>query len=85
MSAKTPVVSTNVGGIPEVITDGVEGYLVDKSKPEALANALKRYIKEPKLIIEHGENSRNKVLNNFNEINMVNAYLQQYKSLVKGQ
>ncbi|GAA0818093.1 hypothetical protein GCM10009111_20370 [Colwellia asteriadis] len=85
MSAKTPVVSTNVGGIPEVITDGVEGYLVEKSNPEALAQALKRYIKQPELIIEHGENARNKVLTNFNETNMVNAYLQQYKTLVKGQ
>lgn len=85
MSAKTPVVSTNVGGIPEVITDGVEGYLVEKSNPKALAKALKRYILQPELIIEHGENARNKVLTNFNEINMVNAYLQQYKTLVKGQ
>lgn len=85
MSAKTPIVSTKVGGIPEVITDGVEGYLVEKSNPIALATALKRYIKEPELIIEHGENARNKVLTNFNEINMVNAYLQQYKLLVKGQ
>lgn len=85
MSAKTPVVSTNVGGIPEVITDGMEGFLVDKSNPEALANAMKRYIKQPELIIEHGENARSKVLTNFNEINMVNAYLQQYKALVKGQ
>jgi sugar transferase (PEP-CTERM/EpsH1 system associated) len=85
MSAKTPVVSTSVGGIPEVITNGVEGYLVEKSNSRALANALKRYIQNPELIIEHGENARNKVLNNFNEINMVNAYLQQYKLLVKGQ
>ena len=85
MSASTPVVSTAVGGIPEVIDDCVDGFLVEKSNPEALAAAMKRYIDNPKLIIEHGHNARNKILNKFNEKHMVQAYLEQYKALVKGQ
>lgn len=79
MSAKTPVVSTNVGGISEVVADGVEGYLVEKSNPVALAKALKNYICQPELIIEHGENARLKVLSKFNEKNMIDAYLYQYR------
>lgn len=84
MSAKTPVVSTRVGGIPEVIDDGIDGYLVEKGNSEALANGLLKYIEDSELITEHGENARNKVLTKFNEKHMVHAYLKQYKALIKG-
>jgi len=84
MSAKTPIVSTRVGGIPEVVEDSKEGFLVDKNDAEALAQALLNYINQPELIIAHGENAREKVLKQFNEKHMVQAYLEQYKALVKG-
>ena len=82
MSAKTPIVSTNVGGIPEVVENGKEGFLVDKSNAAALAQGLLHYIEQPELILEHGENARAKVLKQFNEKHMVQAYLEQYKALV---
>ncbi len=84
MSAKTPIVATRVGGIPEVVEEAKEGFLVDKSNAEALAEGLLHYINQPELIIEHGENARAKVLNKFNEKHMVQAYLEQYKALTKG-
>ena len=84
MSAKTPIVATRVGGIPEVVEDAKEGFLVDRSDSAALAQGLLRYINQPELILEHGENARVKVLKNFNEKHMVQAYLQQYKALIKG-
>jgi sugar transferase (PEP-CTERM/EpsH1 system associated) len=84
MSAKTPIVATRVGGIPEVVEDSKEGFLVDKNNAEALAQGLLNYINQPELILEHGENARAKVLKKFNEKHMVQAYLEQYKALVKG-
>lgn len=84
MSARTPIVATRVGGIPEVVEDSKEGFLVDKSNAAALAQGLLNYINHPELIAEHGENARAKVLNKFNEKHMVQAYLEQYKTLVKG-
>lgn len=44
-----PVVSTAVGGIPEAITDGVEGLLVPARDPEALAAAITRIVEDPAL------------------------------------
>ncbi len=84
MSASTPIVATNVGGIPEVVESGHEGYLVEKSNAEALALAIKKYIDKPDLIAKHGKNARAKVLNKFNEKHMVQAYIEQYQALVKG-
>ena len=84
MSGKTPIVATRVGGIPEVVDDAKEGFLVEKSNPAALANGLLRYINQPELIVKHGDNARAKVLKKFNEKHMVQAYLEQYKALIKG-
>src|SRR5207244_3581755 len=39
-AARVPVVATAVGGTPEVITDGVSGYLVPAGDPAALARRI---------------------------------------------
>ncbi len=43
-----PMISTNVGGLPEVIADGKTGYLVEKENPEQLAEAILKYYNENK-------------------------------------
>lgn len=41
-----PVVTTNVGGLPEVVKDGCTGYLVPPADPAALADAVRRFFQE---------------------------------------
>jgi glycosyltransferase involved in cell wall biosynthesis len=45
MSAGLPVVASAVSGVPEAIHDGVEGLLVEPSRPTALADAIARFVK----------------------------------------
>src|SRR5688572_1488635 len=49
MAAGTPVVSTRVSGIPELVDDGREGLLVRERDPVALAAALARLLSDPDL------------------------------------
>jgi glycosyltransferase involved in cell wall biosynthesis len=55
MARRKPVVATVVGGIPEVIQDGVSGLLVPPSDPDALATALIRLARSPSLRSRLGE------------------------------
>jgi glycosyltransferase involved in cell wall biosynthesis len=45
----TPIVATSVGGVPQVITDGINGLIVPPGDPVALADALERVASDPGL------------------------------------
>jgi glycosyltransferase involved in cell wall biosynthesis len=49
LAVGTPVVSTNAGGVAEIVRDGENGLLVPPDDPAALAAAIERYFAEPKL------------------------------------
>ena len=44
MAAGCPVVAANAGGIPDIVTDGVNGYLFDPQDPQGATNATKRLL-----------------------------------------
>ncbi|MGZ4155387.1 MAG: glycosyltransferase, partial [Actinomycetota bacterium] len=43
LAVGTPVIATNVGGVREIVTDGVNGLLVPPHDPEALAGAIREF------------------------------------------
>ncbi len=50
-----PVIATNVGGLPEVVTDGKTGYIVQAQNPNALAEAVaKFYLDEKRVEFQEG-------------------------------
>jgi len=54
MASARPVVGTRVGGLPDIITDGENGYLVPPRNPEALAEAILRLLRDPELACRMG-------------------------------
>jgi glycosyltransferase involved in cell wall biosynthesis len=59
MSAGRPVIGTNVGGIPELIDDGVNGYLIEPKNPAQIAEKVIKVFLEGNLE-ELGRNARKK-------------------------
>ena len=54
-STGTAIVATAVGGVPQVITDGVDGLIVPPGDPGALADAIGRVVSDPLLRRRLGE------------------------------
>ncbi len=55
MSAGKPIVATRVGGIPEAVTDHVEGLLVNSGSPQAMADAIVEIASDPGLAAKLGQ------------------------------
>jgi glycosyltransferase involved in cell wall biosynthesis len=55
MARRKPVVASAVGGIPEVLTHGLDGFLVPPADPSALADALAGLARSPSLRERVGE------------------------------
>ena len=58
MACSIPVVASNCGGIPELISNDATGKLVPPKDPVALCEALNYYILTPEKMHSHGEAAR---------------------------
>jgi glycosyltransferase involved in cell wall biosynthesis len=61
MAAGLPVVSTRIGGIPEAVTDGVEGFLIDAGDTAALTDRLQLLTSAPQQAARMGRAARARV------------------------
>ncbi len=79
MYSKTPSLSTAVGAAPEIIEDGINGFLTPANDEEALCNKLKAIIALPKeKLQEIGLAGHEKIVKNFSLENHVNALMKIY-------
>ena len=65
MARGVPVVASAVGGIPEVVTDGVDGRLVPPGDSDALADAIVELLRDDELRLRLGEAGRRTVVDRF--------------------
>lgn len=82
MACARPVIATEVGGNPELVVREQTGFLVPAGRPEALAEAMGRYVTEPQLVHCHGDAGRRRVAAHFRLDRMVDNYLQIYSELL---
>jgi len=67
MAAGLPVISTRHACIPETVTDGETGYLVDKRDVDALASRLLSLLRNPELRLRMGAAGRRRLESHFSE------------------
>lgn len=78
-----PVIASNVGGIPEIIQDGLNGILIPPKKPDALSDAIKRIINDRILSEKLSINAYKTVTEKFQLSKMVNDIQNTYKNILK--
>jgi glycosyltransferase involved in cell wall biosynthesis len=77
MACGTPVLASPVGGIPDVITEGLTGFLIETNSPSDIANAIVRALEYPD--VEHiAENARQLVEQCFTK----QAAIERYKAIL---
>lgn len=78
MAHGKPVVATRVGGIPELITDGVTGYLVERADTEEMCKKLRILLADPLLRTRMGEAGRAVVWEKFDLRKNVSQLIKSY-------
>lgn len=84
MACGLPCVATTVGGIPEVIVDKVNGYLVQSGDTEGLRKTLAHVLENRDEIQGISSKARTTIENRFSSSRMIEDYLGVYESLVSG-
>jgi glycosyltransferase involved in cell wall biosynthesis len=69
-----PVVASRIGGLPEIVEDGVTGWLVAPNSPIELATRVRHLIENPEQAQKMGDAGRERVRENFIVERMVSEY-----------
>jgi len=85
MACSLPVVATRVGGNAELVVDGETGLLVPRADPQAMAEALLRYLDDDSLRSRHGKAARQRAVENFSIDGMVRNYQDVYDECRAGE
>lgn len=83
MAHGLPVVATRVGGNPEVVEEGVTGYLVPPDDPRSFAEKVVRLLTSPSLRARMGEAGRQRVEQQFSIETVARRYQTLHGSLVQ--
>ena len=82
LAAQRPAVATRVGGTPDVIRDGVDGFLVEVGDAEALSDRLAELAADPARRAQMGAAGRARVLERYAVERLVDDVDRLYKSLL---
>ena len=83
MGCQKPVVTSNVGGFPELVVDGVTGYIVKPFRVVELSGAIVKILSDDQKARNMGKSGRQRVAKHFTEKKMVKAVFRSYEEALK--
>jgi glycosyltransferase involved in cell wall biosynthesis len=83
MAAGVPVIATRCGGPEEIITDGINGLLIEKNNPIAIAEAIALLLKDKKRAEALADAAKDYVFSTFSLGTMLDRYRTIYKQLLE--
>lgn len=85
LASGTPVVANRVGGVPDVVRDGVDGFLVEQGDTAGAARRLAELAGDPALRARLGEAGRARVLVRYSVERLVDDVDRLYRSLLEAK
>jgi glycosyltransferase involved in cell wall biosynthesis len=83
MAMEKPVVASRVGGIPDLVHDGVNGILISPGSVQELRSSLVRTLRHPVMAREMGERGRKRINAEFSADTMVQSIEGAYRALLQ--
>ena len=83
MGAGVPVVATRVGGIPDVLRAGVDGWLVPPEDPQELARSLEEALSAASVRVARGDAARTRVLERYGRTAWVQRHIVTYSAALE--
>jgi sugar transferase (PEP-CTERM/EpsH1 system associated) len=83
MAARLPIVATSVGALPDLVEEGVNGFLVEPKDDGALAERIERFYSNPDLARTCGIAARSKVEREYTLEIMLRRYADLYESVLR--
>src|SRR5947207_1924940 len=83
LAAERPVVATRVGGVPDVVRDGEDGFLVEPGDVEQLADRLAVLARDPELRQRMGRAGRERVLPRYGVEQLIDSVDRLYRALLR--
>jgi glycosyltransferase involved in cell wall biosynthesis len=81
LSCGVPIVSFDVGGVPEMVENNVNGYIVKYLDTLAMAKAIVHLANNKENLLRFSENNRTKAIKNFDESVVASKYIELYNSV----
>lgn len=83
MASGKPLIGTNVGGIPEILSDNETGILVPPGNSEALANAAAELVNNPSRMHVMGQSARQRVVDKFSWVEIARRTQAIYQKAIE--
>ena len=80
-SVKRPVIASNIGGLPEIISDGLDCFLVPVASSIEIATSVLKLIDQPELARKMGESGYKKVASSFPVDSMLSKLVEVYEQV----
>jgi glycosyltransferase involved in cell wall biosynthesis len=84
MAVGLPVIASRVGGIPEIVEDGVTGILVDPRDSRSLAKQIVLLLQDPQRRLTMGRAGKRRVQEHFTRRQMNEQLCEVYGELLEG-
>lgn len=79
---KKPIIATNVGCLPEYITNGKDGLIIPPGNPQELAHAIDLLLGNDSLRIKMGQNGANKLNDFFSNTTIIKQYMEIFQKVI---
>ncbi|MEJ2104993.1 MAG: glycosyltransferase, partial [Ignavibacteriaceae bacterium] len=79
MACETPVICTNVGGMPEIVKDGKTGFIVNPGDVNGLRDSIEYFVSNPKEVDFFGKSGRAEVMKSYTWDSIVKHCLSVYE------